>query len=224
MSLSSRADRLNEITGYTPEYARLVWRNALIVVPWTSFLYIGYQFTNHNQFFPPRTLPALPIDYAIPFLVWTVIPYFLLIGGMYLPVFLRSRAVLRESLVALTVAVLVNYTFFLFFPTVIDRPPVPGGDGPSESLYRWLIGIDSPANCFPSGHITVPAIGCWYIARQRLRWRWVIAILYSLLAVSVLTTKQHYAIDIAGGLLTAAFGVWAAARWRASRTALAEEG
>ncbi len=224
MSEHSRVDQLHEITGYTPEYARQVGRNALIVVPWTSFLYLGYQFTNHYHFFPTHTLPALSIDRAIPFLVWTVIPYFLLIGGMYLPVFLRSREVLHESLLALTVAVLVNYTIFLFFPTVIDRPPVPGGDSLADVLYRWLIGIDSPANCFPSGHITVPAIGCWYIARQRLRWRWVIAFVYALLAVSVLTTKQHYAIDIAGGLLTAGLGIWVAARWRASRTYPLEAG
>ncbi len=217
MSGRSNLERLNEVTGYTPEYARLVWRNTLIVVPWTSFLYVGYQFTNHYHFFPTHTLPALSIDRDIPFLVWTVIPYFLLIGGMYLPVFLRSREVLREALLALTVAVLVNYTIFLFFPTVIERPPVPAGDGLADVLYRWLIGVDSPANCFPSGHITVPAIGCWYIARQRLRWRWAIAILYSLLALSVLTTKQHYAVDIIGGLLTATLGIWTAARWRAVR-------
>ena len=215
MSDLARAGHLNQFTGYTPEYGRQVWRNALIVVPWTSFLYIGYQLTNHFQFFPVRTLTATGLDRELPFLVWTVIPYFLLIGGMYLPIFLRSRELLHESLVALTVAVLVNYSIFFFFPTVIERPPVPAGANLAEVLYRWLIGIDSPANCFPSGHITVPAIGCWYIAKQRLRWRWPIAFVYALLALSVLTTKQHYAIDIVGGLFTAGLGIFVAARWKA---------
>jgi membrane-associated phospholipid phosphatase len=116
---------------------------------------------------------------------------------------------------ALTVAVLINYGIFLFFPTVIERPPRPDGTSLADGLYRWLIGIDTPANCFPSGHITAPAIGCWFLARQRFRWWPGIVGVYSVLAVSVLTTKQHYVIDIAGGLVTAAIGIVTASRWRA---------
>ncbi len=111
-------------------------------------------------------------------------------------------------------AVLANYTIFSLLPEVIERPPVPTGDTVGEVLYRWLIGIDTPANCFPSGHITAPAIGCWYLGRQRVRWWRSIAVIYTVLGVSVLTTKQHYAIDIAGGLVTAALGIAVAARWR----------
>jgi hypothetical protein len=158
------------INGFGPEYWGQVRRNFAIVLPWTSFLYIGYQLTNRYQLFSVYTLPASALDRALPFLVWTVVPYFLLIAGMYLPIFLRSDAALRESMTALTVAVLINYGIFLFFPTVIERPPRPDGTSLADGLYRWLIGINTPANCFPSGHITAPAIGCWFLARQRFRW------------------------------------------------------
>jgi membrane-associated phospholipid phosphatase len=163
------------ITGFGPPYWRQVRRNLVIVVPWTSFLYIGYQLTNRYQLFPVYTLPAS----------------------------------------ALTVAVLINYSIFLVFPTVLERPPLPTGDSLADELYRWLIGIDTPANCFPSGHITAPAIGCWFLARQRLRWWPAITVAYAVLAISVLTTKQHYAIDIAGGAATAAIGIATASRLRA---------
>ena len=187
---------------------RLIGRNLLIVVPWTSFLYIGYQLTNRYQLRSPATLPMLPFEQDIPFLVWTVLPYFLLIGGMYLPVLLQSRARLLESMIALTVTVTINYSIFIFYPTVFERPPTPAGDGLAETLYRWLISIDTPANCFPSGHISVPAIGCWYLLheRSRTRGRWI-TVVYAVLALSVLTTKQHYAIDILGGLVTATVGI-----------------
>jgi membrane-associated phospholipid phosphatase len=213
--MSAPGDSRRAIAGFGPEYWRQVRRNLKIVVPWTSFLYIGYQLTNHYQVFPVYTLPASALDRALPFLVWTVIPYFLLIAGMYLPIFLRSDAMLRESMTALTVAVLINYSIFFFFPTVVERPPLPAGDSLADRLYRWLIGVDSPANCFPSGHITAPAIGCWLLARQRLRWWPGIVVIYAVLAVSVLTTKQHYVIDIAGGLVTAAIGTATASRLRA---------
>lgn len=196
-----------------------VRQNAGLVVLWTSFLYAGYQFTNHVQFVPPHTLPETTLDRAVPFLVWTVVPYFLLIGGMYLPILLRSSDDLHEAMAALTVAVVVNYSIFLVFPTVIARPPAPVGHTTAEILYRWLIGIDSPANCFPSGHITAPAIGCWYVSRERQRGAWMIAVAYAALVPSVLTTKQHYVYDIAGGLATATLGIVMARRWRARRRA-----
>jgi hypothetical protein len=201
---------------------RLMWRNALLVVPWTSFLYIGYQLTNRYPLSTPHTLPLLQFERDIPFLVWTVVPYFLLIGGMYLPVLLQSRARLIEAMTALTITVLINYSIFILFPTVMDRPPVPVGDSFAEVLYRWLIGIDTPANCFPSGHISVPAIGCWYLMQERspVRGRWITAV-YVVLALSVLTTKQHYAIDIPGGLATAAIGIFFGRRL-ARRLGLAE--
>ena len=82
------------------------WRNALIYLPWTSFLYLGYQLTNRYQLFEPSLLPLLPGEAAIPFLAWTVSPYFVLIAGMYLPLLLRSRARFLEALMAVTLAVL----------------------------------------------------------------------------------------------------------------------
>lgn len=195
------------IGGVTYDW-RQIGRNLLIVLPWTSFLYIGYQLTNRYQWTQQHRLPLLPFEADIPFLPWTVIPYFLLIGGMYLPVLIESRPRLMEAMTALTITVLINYTIFILYPTAYDRPPVPSGDSPGEVLYRWLISIDTPANCFPSGHISVPALGCWYLTHQRSKRRGVvIALVYAVLAVSVLTTKQHYALDILGGLVTATIGI-----------------
>ena len=66
--MPASGDHRPAITGYGPDYWRQVRRNAVIVVAWTSFLYIGYQLTNHYQAFPVYTLPASALDRALPFL------------------------------------------------------------------------------------------------------------------------------------------------------------
>lgn len=177
------------------------------VVVWTSALYTIYQATNRYHLFPPVTLPMTPLDRAIPFWTWTVVPYFLLIAGMYLPALIKDVSLFKRTLAAITIGVLINYTIFLLWPTTYPRPPLPDGDRFYDNWYRWLTVIDTPANCFPSGHITAPAIGVWAVSRQYPRWRWPLLILFGFLSVTILTTKQHYIWDLFGGLVTAAIGI-----------------
>jgi hypothetical protein len=189
-------------------------KRIVIVMVWTSILYIGYQLTNQHQYFETRHLPLTVVDNNIPFMAWTVIPYFVLIGGMYLPIFIQNEKLFFQSLIALTIAVLINYTIFFFWPTVIERPPVPIGNSISEQLYRWLLSIDGPANCFPSGHITSPGIGIWYLTRDKPQRKLIYFPLYALFALSVLTTKQHYIWDIMGGLASMTIGILITSKWQ----------
>jgi len=52
-------------------------------------------------------------------------------------------------------------------------------------------------------------IGCWALARGHPRWRWAIRFAFVPFALTILTTKQHYVVDLFGGLATATLGVWA---------------
>lgn len=182
-------------------------KQAWIVLIWTTLLYSGYQFTNHVHFFELHTLPMFDFEKSIPFLLWTVIPYYLLVGGMYLPIFLRNQENFYRALLALTITVLVNYTVFMFFPTTYPRPPTPETGGISLWFYNRLIEMDTPANCLPSGHISVSAIGFYYLLKENYRWRVAIVVCFVLLASTVLTTKQHYFVDVLAGLSTAIMGM-----------------
>lgn len=187
--------------------ARRILIRFAIVVGWTSALYAIYQVTNRYHLFTPTLLPVTPLDAAIPFWTWTVVPYFALIGGMYLPALIRDEWLFKRSLVALTVAVLINYTIFALWPTIIARPLLPEGVAFYDAWYRWLTTIDTPANCFPSGHITAPVIGCWALAQENPRWRWAIRLALIPFLLTILTTKQHYVWDLFGGLATAVIGI-----------------
>ena len=184
----------------------------LIVVGWTSALYTIYQAPNRFHIRPPVELPLTAIDLAIPFWTWTVVPYFMLIGGMYLPALVHDAQLFRRALMALTIGALLNYAIFLLWPTTYPRPPLPDGNAFYDTWYRWLTSIDTPANCFPSGHITAPAVGCWALAQEHPRWRWVIALVFVPFTLTILTTKQHYVWDLLGGFTTAVIGILATRR------------
>ena len=184
------------------------WKQLVIFVLWTSFLYIGYQLTNRYQIFSMHLMPQILGEENIPFLVWTVLPYLLLIDLMYLPIFINDRLLFKQALIALTIGVLINYCVFIFYPTSIMRPPPPINEGFVNGVYHWLLSIDTPANCFPSGHITSPSIGCWFFAKAYPKTKWGLLSLLIILYLVVLTTKQHYILDILGGLSTGYLGIY----------------
>lgn len=174
-------------------------------------LYSGYQVTNRWQWREPTTLPLTWLDRQIPFLEWTVWPYLLLAGCIFLLLLLRDRFVFRYSLAAMIFGYSINLVVFTLWPTMLPREGLP--DGLHGAGFQWLYSIDTAANCFPSGHITAPLIAFYALTLEhptKRRWLWLT---FGLLCPTILTTRQHYAIDLFGGLATGIFGLWAARLW-----------
>lgn len=199
-------------------------RNILALFGLAVVLYSGYQLSNRFHLTEPHYLPLTALDYAIPFALWTVWPYFALVLLAFLPVGIGDTPLFWRTLIAFSVALTLNIAVWILFPTVYDRPPMPDGNDLTTFAYRWLCSIDTPANCLPSGHITSPAIGCWAIAKVYPRYRYLIWAVFALLSVTILTTKQHYIYDLPAGLLTAWIGIRASgplyARFRKKRNFL----
>jgi membrane-associated phospholipid phosphatase len=180
-----------------------------------------YYLLNSYPLFEPRDLPLTFIDQAIPFLLWTTWPYILLLlGNFVLPFLIHNRKHFIEMMMAFAIAVSINIIFWAFWPTTFPRPESPGGDGWTEQLYLLLISVDSPLNCFPSGHITVPTIQVWALTRGHGKTRWWLWPLLVLLGFSILSTKQHYFWDMLGGWGSASIGIMTALWWSKRRNNL----
>jgi membrane-associated phospholipid phosphatase len=179
-------------------------------------LYALYQVTNHIHLREPIYLTAGLIDRAMPFWPWTAYPYLFVTSAVYLMLWVRDPRHFRQGLTAIAIAFSINVVIWALVPTVIIRP-----EPPPFSLatlaYRIMILEDSPANCFPSGHVSMPALAVWAFLADRPRHRVWMWIAFCLCTVSLLTTKQHYAIDIAGGALTAVVGLAIAGLVRAPK-------
>lgn len=172
-----------------------------------------FALLNEYPYREPTYLPTTPIDDAIPFMVWTVWPYTVLfLANVVLPFLIRDDRLFRATLFAYLVAISCNMVIWASFPTAFPRPDLPAGVTLSEQYYRWIVSIDPGTNCFPSGHVTIPAVLIWGLSRQWKKyrfWLWGAVLISSL---TIITTKQHYFWDLLGGLATAGVGI-AVGRW-----------
>src|SRR5689334_8566040 len=172
---------------------------------------ILYYTLNHH---PPRAsqlLPLTALDRAIPFWPGTIWAYFALLAcEVVLPLLVRTREMFLRLAVAYAIAMSVAFATYALYPTHFPRPEQ------SSPSWAWqlLLAQDTPECCLPSGHILVPLLAAWALARERGK-IWPL-VLVALLAPSVITTRQHYVWDVAAAVLLAA-AAWIASAGRTPR-------
>ncbi len=145
-------------------------RNASIVVPLAVFQMLSYSWFNHRLTPDAHTLPLTVVDRWIPFSPWTVWPYLgLAVSALLLPMFIRQGRVLGQVLIAYALAMGTTFLCFAIYPTMYVRPAYASDAGWTGAAFTWLMAVDSPLCCFPSGHVITPALGCWGLWRDGRR-------------------------------------------------------
>lgn len=148
-------------------------------------------------------------EHAIPFVPWTIIPYWSINAFYALSLFINDtkRGVDRLAGRYLTAQV-IAISCFIAFPliAVFVRPETFGLPG---LLFDILGGFDKPFNQAPSLHIALLVI-IWDHLRARLGGLWLTAwhLWCALIGISVLTTWQHHFLDIPTGALLGLFALW----------------
>lgn len=171
-----------------------------------------YLWLDHHPPRPSALLPMTAVDRALPFLPWTVWAYLALLACEALfPLLVRERSSFRRLLVAYAIAMGVAFATYAVFPTRYPRPEASPTGAPCDFAWRTLVAIDAPECCLPSGHVIVPLLGAWTLARERRR-AWPV-LLVLLLVPSVITTRQHYVWDVLAALVLAALA-WIASAIR----------
>ncbi|MEI2456133.1 phosphatase PAP2 family protein [Lysobacter firmicutimachus] len=190
--------------------AVLPWPQRLaVVLAATALGAVVYLGINAHPWRLPASLPRTVMDDAIGWRAWAIWPYWaMLLTGPALALAIRERALFYATLRAFALAAGLNAAIWLAWPTRIARRALPEGlDAWTQAAWRALYALDAPHNCFPSGHITVPAVAAVGFALQYPRARPAAALGLAALAPSVVATGQHYAWDVAGGLATATLGL-----------------
>ena len=169
-----------------------------------------YLLPSRLQLRPVVTLDRSFIDAWVPFLRWTIWLYLSEYPLMSLAIWLGTDDRERSRLFyAFILAALIGLTVFILWPTAVTRE-APGPDGITGLLWRWLYSVDTPANALPSLHVANTCLAAACLRRGGGAWRIVAPIWAVLIVLSTLTTKQHYAIDVAGGMALAAVSFVAA--------------
>lgn len=193
---------------------RGVWSAALIIACQMVSYVIGQQVV-HLFGLPTHTL-ALAWDEQIPFVPAFLVPYlgcfvhwlvtFYLIAGKEQ----RFARFFTAAVAGYGVSMLV----FILWPTTIQRPD-PQAAGWWGWLYAMVCGVDQPLNLFPSVHCFA-AWMCYLGVRGQkdiAAWfRWFTLALAVVVFTSTVLVKQHYLLDIAGGVALAQI-CWLLAGW-----------
>jgi membrane-associated phospholipid phosphatase len=161
-----------------------------------------YVLTNRLTLHSAHSLPLTMLDVKTPFLPWTAWIYvsvyiFPLSVGVMVD---RDEEVLPIVLSFIGMATVCTLVF-IFYPTSYPRPPLGGESG--DLALRLVRFLDTPANCMPSQHVALGFLSAFFVQRyHRTFGNWSL-ILGILIAVSTLTTKQHYVWDVVAGYFVA---------------------
>ena len=176
-----------------------------------------YLITNHLMGWWGTTVldPTTSLDLAIPFMAWTVVIYLSLFYFFYLlplismPDNKRGRQealILSQSLIVLFV---VSNIWFVICPAEIHirSQALENVDTMHPvflAMFEGLWFMDEPYNAWPSLHVssallfTLFAIRWWKGKPMR---QWAVGIWWVLMSLSILTTKQHFILDMITGAL-----------------------
>ncbi|MEK9158807.1 MAG: phosphatase PAP2 family protein [Patescibacteria group bacterium] len=175
------------------------WAAALLMI----LLLAAYWPINQFPLFKPHYLPLIWGEQYIPFTGWTTYIYLSLFFYGLAAMYALPAERFGRTYLAIGAIEILHLVIFVLYPTTYPRP---AGDT-SYPLFEFLKFFDSPTNCFPSLHVAIPiflALAIWRGGKK-------IGILFLfwaiLLALSTLTTKQHYLLDVFGGILTALLGL-----------------
>ena len=148
-------------------------------------------------------------EHRIPFLGWTIFPYWSINGFYALSLFLCSSVREVDTLGRrLLTAQVVAVTCFILFPLRLTFTQ-PETDGIIGFLFAALNSFDKPFNQAPSLHIALLVILWVHYARHVPRvMLWPLHSWFVLVAISVLTTYQHHFIDLPTGALLGMVCLW----------------
>ena len=174
-----------------------------------AYLFIG----GHFRATPTLHVPATALDAMLPVLPAGSIVYGSLLLAPLLPVFVIHHVELVDRTIkSFLMTWLTAYVVFLFHPTVNRQIPKVTEEGFFAAALRLIYDSDTPYNCFPSLHVAqcfLAASACWRVHRGvgMAAGFWA-----GLVALSTLFTKQHYVLDVAGGVVLAGIGYQAGLR------------
>jgi membrane-associated phospholipid phosphatase len=157
-------------------------------------------------------VPLLAVERRIPLMVWAYPVYASVYFAVVLPLFLcRSRRAFARLQVAVGLASLVAFAFFLLMPMPYPRPAL--GGGAMEAMLAMEYQIDQPRCTFPSLHVAIAWLLYLGMRDEAPGWRTPLLLFALGVAASTLLVKQHFLIDVLAGWFLAELA------WRAARPA-----
>ena len=149
-------------------------------------------------------LPMTYIDRLIgfhPFFTYIYVSFFL---QLFIGVVYTDEDISLKCAGAIVLNACMASPVFYFFPTTMTTAFFNEGHHTTHFMSVFIRSLDKNYNCFPSIHIANSLVASVYFNVRRSRpWQVISVLWFILIAWSVISTRQHYFIDVIGGLTVA---------------------
>jgi membrane-associated phospholipid phosphatase len=155
------------------------------------------------------------LDDAIPFWPWTAWCYLPFYAGVFIMAVagIKRRALFNRAVLAVLIVMSIGALGHVFISAEYPRPVLhPPYSNISAAFLAAVQSIDPPGNVFPSLHVAHTTMLALILIKDRPRLGRVALAMATALALSTLTTKQHFLADVISGYALAFFGRWYALR------------
>jgi membrane-associated phospholipid phosphatase len=182
------------------------WSVGLGLALLQSAVYFGI---GHAHLTRSTELLRTRLDDAIPFWPWTAWCYLPFYAGTFLLAIggFRHKHLFKRTALAVVGVMCLGALGHLFvgaeYPRPVLYPPYPDA---SYAFMAWVQHVDPPGNVFPSLHVAHTSMLAFLLLRDRPRLGLVALAMATLLAISTLTTKQHFIADVISGYALAFLG------------------
>lgn len=179
----------------------------LILIPIAALMYSTYIPLNKRKsvyFWKTK------LDEKIPYLSYFIIPYqlFPVLVFFCFPL-LWNSPFMTPFLISTIVAEIIAATTWYLLPNGVPRKM-----RKEKGLFAWLVNFtyrhDKDTNGFPSGHVFNSLLASHFLSLQYPQYSMALLTLGVLIAASTVFVKQHYIIDVIGGIGVFFFAIFAA--------------
>ena len=180
------------------------WSRGLAAAALQSLIYFAI---GHAQLGRSTELLRTRLDDAIPFWPATAWFYLPIYAGIFIIALVgfRTKIHFDRALGGVFFIMAIGLCGHLLiraeYPRPILRPPFAGL---SAAFLASVQSIDPPGNVFPSLHVAHTSSLALILHHENPRLGRIVIVLAALLALSTLTTKQHFVADVVSGFALAA--------------------
>lgn len=171
-----------------------------------------YLPANHFHLYPPQLLPFWWLDTVVPFIpetVWIYTSEYIFFIVVYITC--KDMVNLNKYFYSFLVLQISSVFIFWFWPTTYPRELFPltnDLDPLTHYVFSALRVTDTPANCCPSLHVSSVYLSSFIFLDDQKKKFPFFFLWGTAIAVTTLTTKQHYLIDVIAGLAMALVAYW----------------
>ena len=174
------------------------------------FFVTGYFGVGRSTNLPRAHVLTTILDERIPFVADSVWIYLWVFPCALIPLFVvRCTRLFRRTAIAYAVVIAASLICFIIFPVTSTGLRMAQAKLDVSVFSQWAISrlysIDPPYNLFPCLHLSVAGVAAFSVWKASKPYGSAVFLSVIFVGMSVCTVKQHYLLDVLGGIALAAF-------------------